>query len=552
MKMIVAIILLCGIAVLTGCSKSHDHSTAPALQSSVFSCPMHPQVRQAMPGRCPICGMELVAVSAEDTGAPGQLRVSNHAAALMDVKTWPVERRAVSVERRLLAKLAFDETRLFDIVTRTEGQIEKLFINFIGGPVGKGEPLAEFFSPDVFAATQELLLTRSDAARTKLRLLGVSDEQIEDVLRTGQPRKTFTLTAPAAGILRELDGRQGVWRMKGDRLGQLADVSSLWALLDAYESDIAQIRLGQQVTLDVAALPGREFTGAVMFVAPELDEKTRTVKVRLNVPNPDGVLRPGMFARATLRVPVGDEPQLVIPASAPLLTGKRALVYVKVPGTDRPTFEGREVTLGSRAGEYYVVASGLTEGELVVTEGAFKIDSELQLRGQPSMMTAPSETKTIQVPVAFSEAVAEFVKAYLRVTASLVKDELPAMKELEAALEKLDEFKIAEWQPVSRGLHGALRAMAAAKDIEAVRQQLQPLTTQTETAVTQFGAGKAGVLYRAYCPMAFDDKGAYWLQADRPILNPYFGASMLRCGEIKGEVGARPEGRGARGGAHQH
>lgn len=552
MKTVIAIIMLCAIAALTGCSKPHDHSPTPATQSSTYTCPMHPQIRQSTPGRCPICGMELVGVAAEDTGAPGQLRVSEHAAALMDVKTWPVERRAVSIERRLLAKLAFDETRLFDIVTRTEGQIEKLFVNFIGGPVGKGEPLAEFFSPDIFAATQELLLTRNDATRTKLRLLGMSDEQIEEVLRTGQARKTFTLTSPVAGILRELDGRQGVWRMKGDRLGQLADVSTLWALLDAYESDIALIRLGQQVTLDVAALPGREFTGAVTFIAPELDEKTRTVKVRLDVPNPDGVLRPGMFARATLRAPVGDEPQLVIPASAPLLTGKRALVYVQVAGKDRPTFEGREVTLGPRAGEYYVVVSGLTEGELVVTEGAFKIDSELQLRGQPSMMSAPSETKTVKVPAAFSEAVAAFVKAYLQVTAALVKDEMPAVKELEAALEKLDEFKIAEWQPVSRGLHGALRAMAAAKDIEAVRQQLQPLTTHTEAAVKQFGAGKVGALYRAYCPMADPDRGATWLQADRAILNPYFGASMLRCGEIKGEVGARPEGRGARGGAHQH
>jgi Cu(I)/Ag(I) efflux system membrane fusion protein len=593
---------LAGRLLPRGGGARHDHT---ALQTqdrkpSVFTCPMHPQIRQGEPGRCPICAMELVAAPeddrADDDGDAPRLRVSARAAALMDIRTWPVERRHVEAERRFLGKFVFDETRLFDIVTRTEGQITRLFVNFTGVSVRKGEHLAEFYSPEFFIATQELLLTRAPAAKTKLRLMGVSDEQIEDILRSGQPRETFTLFSPVTGVLKELDGRQGVWRMKGERLLQLADLSTLWALLDAYESDLPLVHYGQQVQLEVAAFPGRQFTGFVAFIAPELDERTRTVKVRLNVPNPDGALRPGMFARALLQAPlnveghaygpelagkwicpmhpeiVGDAPAacdicgmpldpaeklgyvraeekvelpLVIPASAPLITGKRAVVYVKLPDTDRPTFEGREVVLGPRAGEFYIVHRGLAEGEQVVTQGNFKIDSELQLRGLPSMM-APQEGRgqrdggrgpePVSVPQEFSEGVAGFAAAYLRLTTTLAKDEMPAVKELEAALTRLDEFKVAEWQPVSRGLHGALHVMEAATDIEVVRRQLPALTAHTEEAITQFAAGKAGVLYRAHCPMAFDNQGADWLQAGKDIANPYFGARMFRCGEIRGEV----------------
>ncbi|MCW5551795.1 MAG: efflux RND transporter periplasmic adaptor subunit [Verrucomicrobiae bacterium] len=623
------------LSILPGCNHSgephatynpepttnNQQPTSDNQQPIIYSCPMHPQIRQPNPGRCPICGMELTPVAgdrdADDSSAP-VLRVSRRAAALMEIQTTPAERRSVEAERRFLGRFVYDETRLTDIAVRTDGQVERLFVNYTGVPVRKGEHVAEIYSPEFFAATKELLVAaRADAdpalresARLRLRLLDVPDEQIEDMLRVGEAKKTFTLFSPVNGVLTELGGRQGGWLMKGQRLAQIADLSSLWVLLDAYESDIALIHYGQQVKLEVPAFPGREFTGFVAYVAPDLDERTRTIKVRLNVPNPDGRLRPGMFARAELKVPLtadglaygpelagkwicpmhpeitAAEPgacslcdmpleaaeklghvsserevklPLVIPASAPLITGRRAVVYVQLPNTERPTFEGRNIQLGPRAGDYYLVLEGISEGERVVTEGNFKIDSELQIRGRPSMMAADGAWRVAgardegrgaregfvartDVPSAFGEQVAQLAKAYLELATALAGDDFERSRTAAVAMNELlhsfDSSALAEeasiaWKLLETELHKPLHAMREPTDIAALREQLVPLTQHTEHAVVAFGAGQVGKLYVAHCPMAFGNKGANWLQADENIANPYYGARMFRCGEIE-------------------
>ncbi len=589
--------------------------------TAIHSCPMHPQIRQPQPGRCPICGMELTPLAAssaeEDAEAP-ILRVSRRAAALMEIQTAPAERRHVEAERRFLGKFVYDETRLTDIALRAEGQIQRLFVNYTGVPVRQGEHIAEIYSPEFLAASEELLLASRIAsessllasAQNKLRLLDVTQEQIEDILRQGAAKQTFTLYSPVNGVLTELGGRQGGWLMKGERVAQIADLSSLWVLLDAYETDIALIHYGQQVRLEVPAFPGREFTGFVAYVAPDLDERTRTIKVRLNVPNPDGRLRPGMFVRALLKVPLtagglayGPElagkficpmhPEitsegagrcsicemplepaeklghvraedtvslpLVIPASAPLLTGKRAVVYVRLPDTNRLVFEGRNIQLGPRAGEHYLVLEGIKEGEQVVTHGNFKIDSELQIRGRPSMMAGEGAWERkgsgflvkgedarvkarADVPAVFGEQVAKLAKAYLALAVALAGDDFEKSRAAASAMDDLlHQFDatslpgaaIEAWKPLETELHEPLHAMREAADIAALREQLVPLTHHTEHAVVAFGAGQVGKLYVAHCPMAFGNKGASWLQADENIANPYFGSRMFRCGEIE-------------------
>lgn len=383
----------------------------------------------------------------------------------------------------------------------------------------------------------------------------------------------------------------------------------MWVLLDAYETDIALIHYGQQVSLEVPAFPGREFTGFVAYVAPDLDERTRTIKVRLNVPNPDGRLRPGMFVRALLKVPLtaggrayGPElagkficpmhPEitsdgagkcsicemplepaeklghvraedtvslpLVIPASAPLLTGKRAVVYVRLPDTNRLVFEGRNIQLGPRAGEHYLVLEGIKEGERVVTHGNFKIDSELQIRGRPSMMAGEGawgaegarptgrgarELKArTDVPEEFGAQLAKLAKAYLVIATALAGDDFDksraAVIAMDDLLHQLDSSALpaeaaAEWKPLETEWRKPLHVMRETADIAALREQLVPLTEHTEQAVVVFGAGQVGKLYRAHCPMAFGNKGASWLQVDERIANPYFGARMFRCGEIE-------------------
>jgi membrane fusion protein, copper/silver efflux system len=617
-----AIILL--VVLLRGCGPGTPD--APQVRagngSTIYSCPMHPQIRQPEFGTCPICGMDLVPITEDDSGDDREapvLQLSQRAIALLELQTAPVERRSVEAERRFLGKFVYDETRLHDIIVRTEGQIERLFVNYTGIPVRKGEHIAEIYSPEFYSATRDLLVAQStpvdpiaaDASRRKLRLLQVVDDEIDAIIESGQPVETFTLFSPVTGVLTELGGRQGAWLMKGQRVAQIADLSSLWVLLDAYESDVALIHYGQQVQLDVPAFPGKPVTGFVAYVAPDLDERTRTIKVRLNVPNPDGRLRPGMFARASLQVPLtadggaygpelagkwicpmhpeitdtnpadcticgmplepaeelghlasgnAVELPLVIPATAPLLTGKRALVYVQVPNRDRPTFEGRTVTLGPRAGEHYLVLDGLEEGEIVVTHGSFKIDSELQIRGRPSMMApatdrphmdapfhdhADSPVPRTDVPEQFGHDITRLSHHYLELSNALAADDLDQARAAAAAMDEhlhqfetssLDADPAAAWEPIEQVLHQALHPMRQAADIDTLREQLVPLTRHMEHAIIGFGAGQVPPLYRAHCPMAFGNQGADWLQADQAIANPYFGARMFRCGEITGEI----------------
>jgi Cu(I)/Ag(I) efflux system membrane fusion protein len=387
-------------------------------------------------------------------------------------------------------------------------------------------------------------------------------------------------------------------------------------LLDAYESDIALIHYGQQVQLDVPAFPGRSFTGFVAYVAPDLTERTRTIKVRLNVPNPDGRLRPGMFAHALLEVSLtasgeaygpelagkficpmhpeitgmSAEPcaicrmdlepagaldpihtrtnitlPLVIPDTAPLITGRRAVVYVQLADTDRSTFEGRSIKLGPRAGGHYLVLDGLKEGERVVTHGNFKIDSELQIRGRPSMMSAPDNVHTSPppavaveksngvpsrgpvegVPASFGQQIAPIVRDYLGLVDGLAGDDFPRAKVAATAMgERLRAIEASvlpapaaqAWQELAGSLSDSLESLSGATDVGGLRQHLASLTRDMERVVIGFSAGQVETLYRAHCPMALDNRGADWLQAGEQITNPYFGSKMFRCGEITGRI----------------
>lgn len=388
-----------------------------AARETIWTCAMHPFIRQPEPGRCPICGMTLVPVAAaedeapDDEGAP-RLSLSPRAAALLELRTWPVERLSAEAPVRLFGRVEADETRLRTIAAWVGGRIEEVHVAYTGREVKAGEPLVTLYSPELFAAQEELLQARRvaaeleargtgaaadlaraplAAAREKLRLLGLTPAQIAEVESRGTVTERITIRAPVGGVVLERMATRGMYVETGMPLYSLADLGQVWALLEAYEADLPRLARGQEVELSTEAFPGEALAGKVAFVDPVVSASTRTARVRVEVPNPGGRLKPGMFVRATVRTasrdPAKEERPLVIPATAPLLTGKRAVVYVKVPGTERPTFEGRQVVLGPRLGAYYAVREGLAEGELVVTHGAFKLDSELQIRGLPSMMS---------------------------------------------------------------------------------------------------------------------------------------------------------------------
>jgi len=405
--------------------------------------------------------MDLVPMPSDITigVGPRELVISEEAAKLMEIATSVVQRKFVTNEIRMVGKIDYDETRVKNITAWVPGRIDRLYVDFTGITVSKGDHMVSLYSPQLISAQAELLqaskaagnikagtsdlvrqftLATLEAAREKLRLLGLGAEQIENIESAGKPQAHITINSPMSGIVVHKNATEGMYVDTGTGIYTVADLSRLWVKLDAYESDLPWLRYGQKVEFTTQAYPGQVFKGTISFIDPVLNDKTRTVKLRVNVGNSQGKLKPQMFVKAIvhssiagvgkimapemagkwicpmhpdvvkdtigtcdicgmdlvtteslgfIKVDTPEKAPLVIPASAPLITGKRAVVYVQVPNTEKPTYQGREIVLGPRAGNYYIVESGLQEDEIVVTNGNFKIDSAMQIQAKPSMMS---------------------------------------------------------------------------------------------------------------------------------------------------------------------
>lgn len=364
--------------------------------------PMAPGSRFDKPGKSPFMDMELVPRYADEepasvgatAGAAPPVSLSAAAIRATGVATAPVVRQPLSHEIRAVAVIAADETRLERVAARVAGRVERLWANFTGQPVLRGAPLFSLYSPDLVATEREYLLAlenrrrlagasedarRSadsllEAARDRLRLWGISSDQIRTLERTGRPELAITFRSPVSGVVLQKSVVEGQYVMEGTEMYLLADLSRVWLVAAVYELDIGKVRTGQPVTATVSAYPGREFEGKVTFIEPVLDPETRTVRVRAVIPNPRAELKPGMFADARLTVALGDG--LSIPKSAAIDTGTRQVVYVE---TSPGSFTARQVKLGATAGERREVLAGLREGEKVVASANFFVDSQAQL-----------------------------------------------------------------------------------------------------------------------------------------------------------------------------
>jgi Cu(I)/Ag(I) efflux system membrane fusion protein len=381
--------------------------------NEIWTCSMHPQIRQHEPGQCPICGMDLIPVEGaeEDGAAVTRVSLSKRAKVLAKIRTAEANRLGSGgVERRLLGRVDYDERSLRTVTAWIGGRIERLHVSTTGERVKRGQVIATLYSPEVYNAHQDLIQARQqlerlregatpsarraaeaalNAARDRLRLLGVPGAEVRSMERAEKPSERVRIRTPFGGTVIERLATQGSYVETGSGLYRVAGLSKLWVQLDAYESDLAALETGQEVMLRVEALPGESFTGVVTFVDPVVDPQTRTARVRIEVANTDRRLRPGMFVEASVRGDRSastDSAPLVIPATAPLFTGRRSVVYVEVPDAEEPTYEARVVTLGARMGELYPVKTGLSEGERVVVHGAFALDADLQIRGGSSMM----------------------------------------------------------------------------------------------------------------------------------------------------------------------
>jgi len=307
----------------------------------------------------------------------------------------------------LYGKVQADERLFQSQVSYLPGRIEKLYVNFTGEFVSKGQALALIYSPDLITAQQELLETAStkqsqtalyEAAKDKLRQWKLTETQISSIESSGKIKNDFEIYAGSSGIVSARRVNNGDFVSAGTVLFDVTDLSRVWVMFEAYESDLPYISVGQTISFTVQALPGTDFSGSISFVDPVIDPVNRVAKVRIEINNKGGKLKPEMFATGIIHTNLAAfRGKLVIPRSAVLWTGKRSVVYLKMPGPGEPVFKMTEIELGPMLGNSYVVEKGLNEGEEIVTQGAFSVDASAQLEGKPSMMN-PSGGKVSSMP----------------------------------------------------------------------------------------------------------------------------------------------------------
>ncbi|HEX5397871.1 MAG TPA: efflux RND transporter periplasmic adaptor subunit [Verrucomicrobiae bacterium] len=429
-----------------------DKTNAAAAPSgkTLYTCGMHPWIIQDHPGNCPICGMKLEPVrkqagQADPTNAPGQRKIlywrapmdptyisdkpgkspmgmdlvpvyADQAAAAsssvitvdpvtiqeMDIRTTPVVSGPLRRTIRTVGTIDYNETALADVTTKFKGWIEKLDVDATGDLVHRGEPLFSIYSPELYSAEVEYLLTLRqtstndpgaavlrETAENKLKFFDISDAQIAELAKTGKPRKTLQILAPADGFVIQKNVIAGQMVDAGMKLYQLADLGLVWVYAQIYEQDLPYIQLGQEAVVRLSSMPDREFHGRVTYIYPNVDEKTRTARVRMEFENPGYFLKPGMFVSVQITSELKAN-ALLVPNSAIVRSGTKNTVFVALPGGK---FDPRTVVLGPEAeGDQYQVVSGLQAGENVVTSGEFMLDSESQLREAIQKMREPAST----------------------------------------------------------------------------------------------------------------------------------------------------------------
>ncbi|HWU86733.1 MAG TPA: efflux RND transporter periplasmic adaptor subunit, partial [Kofleriaceae bacterium] len=368
---------------------SHDGHGHASDEAAYYTCSMHPSVRQQAPGTCPICSMDLSAVT-YDQQESGTVLVDESRRSVLGIKTSPAVKKPLALAIRAVGRVTYDETRLVDVTLKVKGWVARLDVNATGQAVARGQRLLALYSPELFAAQQEYLLalrqsegsgapghamSLADASAKKLRLLGLTDAQLDELRRRGAPIEELPIASPASGYVIAKDIVEGAAVEPGQRLYRIAALDQIWVEAAIYEADLPHVKKGQAARVTLPYAKDRDVLGKVATVYPYLDAASRTGKVRIELPNKDLALKPDMYADVEIDVDLG--PRLAIPVSAVVYTGTRRLVFLDLGGG---RFRPQEVRLGARAGDLVEIVSGLGEGQAVVTEGNFLIAAESRIR----------------------------------------------------------------------------------------------------------------------------------------------------------------------------
>jgi len=510
----------------------------------VYTCSMHPQIRENEPGNCPICGMELIPaddLNSDDSGSlgPNAIQFSKAALALAEIETTPVRTGTPVVETRLPGKVAVNQNLVSNVTAHFPGRVRELYVDYTGDYVRKGQKLASIYSPELITAQRELLETARfkeqnprlyESARRKLMLWEFPEATIDQIERSGEVMEELDFFSPVSGYISQIDISREDHIREGSMLYRIADLSKVWIEFEAYESTVSNLNNGDKVEFTVSSVPGQIYTGTVNFIQPFLSERSRTIEVRITADNPRNRMKPGMFAEGVISSQSDQEQQILIPRSAVLWTGSRSIVFVDVSTGETPAFEARQVTLGKKAGNEYVIESGLQPGEQVVTNGTFKVDAAAQLNDKLSMMNPEPGTganlgahdhgqmdmDTTEVSNTTTDPendhsdhqmqndLQKLVPEYLKLREALAKDDFGSAKE-----------------------HIKMFSMDSFSGIEELRAEFKAISEALISRIEN--EGYEGILFKQYCPMY--DGGSSWISDNEKIENPFYGSQMHNCGE---------------------
>lgn len=612
----VLVLILIGVAQRSGWIQSAIESAAATSSSAGdepkrYICPMMCTPPSPQPGRCPVCAMELVEATSEPGGDGTSVTIEAATRRLVGIQTAVSQVENVSRSIRTIGAIDFDESRLSTISAYVDGRLEKMYASYVGVPVSKGDDLALIYSPQLFSAQTEFVTSLEGSrgndrfeirdgdlaamARENLSELGMSGEQIESLAQTRRPASRIRIKSPQSGTVIEKSAVEGDYLKTGQMLFRIADLSSVWLMLDLFPDDAAAVRFGQQVEAEIQSVQGEIFTGRVAFIDPTVNPKTRTVRVRVEVMNFDGKLRPGDYATARISVPalpadlvydpaladkfispmhpqvIRDQPGpcplcgmdliptsdlgfssaplpeqevITVPRDAVLMAGSNAVIYVE---TEPGRFEIRRVTVGPMTDQRAVIVEGLAAGETVATHGNFLIDSQMQLAGNPSLMDPSRATSFPPGPLRLAattplllagDAATAFDRAYsayFEIQQTMAADMAPEASSLAALRDALNQLEVLvavpdEAQRQFARARNAVRGMTGS--LEDARSSFRTVSQAMLRAATEARGPQTSVsLAHYHCPMV-PGNGGDWMQPGGELANPYWGAEMLRCGEL--------------------
>jgi Cu(I)/Ag(I) efflux system membrane fusion protein len=569
-----------------------EHNYVQNTETKLWTCSMHPQIRMEKPGKCPICGMTLIPVETSSNNseniADNEIVMTPEAIQLANIQTTIVERSKANKEIHLLGRVKPDERRLYSQVSHIPGRIERLYVNFTGEKVFRGQKMVRLYSPDLISAQKELFeaINSRDiypqlytASRNKLKLWKLTENQIDAIEKSGVVQEQIDIYSEYSGYVMKRNVELGDHVMAGTNLYDIADLSTVWVMFEAYEADIPWIHINDMVEFTIQALPGTIYKGKITYMDPFVSPNTRVARVRVELKNPSNKLLPEMYASGIIKANLRNvKDAIIIPKSAVLWTGKRSVVFVKVPHEKTISFLYREIILGQDLGDFYIVKKGLQEGEIVATNGVFRIDASAQLRGQKSMMNPEggkvstgahagmdmggysqgdgmdkSEKEDMsnmvmidksKIDIKFKNQLGKVVSQYIKLKDALTNDNpILAQKEaknVQTALENVDMLLLLGdahnvWMKALKPLKEATANIASSKEIGVQRDAFLILSKELSDAIKTLGVKTENKkkLFLEFCPMANNNSGGYWLSYDKEIKNPFFGKEMLSCGEVK-------------------